>query len=212
MASNSRDKILGKLRAARAPFTDVPAQGTRITVTDLPDTSPALLRTRFIKEAKTVAATVHETSSDSDAVEIIMDLLGDDKAAMTWDAQHIPINGLEEALTAAGVTRVPIRDSEVRVGITGADAALAATGSVVVESGSGKSRQASLLPLIHIAVVKEAQILPDLEAYYAGKAADDHTANSNIAVITGPSKSADIAQTLIHGMHGPGEIHIVLVP
>jgi L-lactate dehydrogenase complex protein LldG len=212
MAQSARDKILGKLRAARDPFPDLEAPAERKTVTLREDVSPAALRARFIQEAEALKCKVHEAGSDADALEILLDLLGDDRRALMWDAEHIPVNGLADVLTAQGVTAAEPRDRDVRVGITGADAALAATGSLVVITDAGKSRQASLMPPEHIAVLKADRILPDLEAFYAAQSADTYRNNSNIAVISGPSKSADIAMTMVHGMHGPGMLHIIIVP
>ncbi len=212
MATSSRDNILNRLRAARDPFPDLPETPLRKPVTNLKDTTPAALRARFIEEAIAVKCNIHEADSDSDALEMMMGLLNGDLSVMMWDPQHIPVHGLSDALAEANVTPAPLRDNSVRVGITGADAALAATGSVVVISGPGKTREASLLPLVHIAVLKADRILPDIETFYAMQSTAELTANSNIAVISGPSKSADIAQTLIHGMHGPGQVHIVIVP
>lgn len=212
MSSSSRNRILEKLRAARDPFPDLEAPGERQTVTRRDDVSPGALRAQFIREAEALKCTVHEAASDADALEIILDLLGDDKQALMWDLAHIPVNGLAEALAGQGVAPAALRDREVRVGLTGADAGLAATGSLVVVSGAGKSRQASLMPPDHIAVLKADRILPDLEAFYAAQPREVYRQNSNIAVISGPSKSADIAMTMVHGMHGPGAVHIVIVP
>jgi L-lactate dehydrogenase complex protein LldG len=106
------------------------------------------------------------------------------------------------------------QDAGARVGLTGVDAALAATGSLVLSSGDGRARAASLLPPIHIAVVTADQILPDLESWLASsKAAGSAPIRrpSNIVVITGPSRTADIAMQLVMGMHGPREVHVVLM-
>jgi L-lactate dehydrogenase complex protein LldG len=85
---------------------------------------------------------------------------------------------------------------------------------VVVMSGNGRYRAASLLPPVHIAVVTASQIVPDLESWWAlQKAAglEQIRQHSNIVVITGPSRTADIAMQLVMGMHGPRELHLVLL-
>lgn len=99
------------------------------------------------------------------------------------------------------------------VGITGVDYAIAETGSCVIVGGRGVSRLVSLLPPIHVAVVKSTQILPSLDELFALRRAS-HQANNTLRymnIISGPSRSADIEQTLIQGMHGPKETHIVLL-
>lgn len=212
MAATTRDKILGKLRAARTPFEDVPpVEEKRHTVPNQDAPAQALYES-FVNEAKKLSCIVHETNSDSSALETILDILDGDKTALTWDFEHIPVNGLQEAFKQQGIERAAINEGSTRVGISGVDAALAGTGSIVVVSGDGKSRQASLLPSVHVAVIKQDQIVPNLERFYARTNRATYRDHSNIAVISGPSKSADIAMELIHGMHGPGELHIVLVP
>jgi len=94
-------------------------------------------------------------------------------------------------------------------GITGVQAAIAATGSLVLESGPGRPRAASLLPPRHIALVGRSQILRSVEAWAASGPALEKAANTTF--ITGPSRSADIEMIVTLGVHGPGEVHVVLV-
>lgn len=213
MVTSSKDKILGKLRSAKKPFADVPAPAHDVRLDPMPDTSPAALLARFIEEAKALHCDIYEPATEAEAVKTVMQILGDDKTVMMWDAEHLPLSGLADALQSAGIEAAELRDRDVRVGLTGVDAALAATGSLVVMSGAGKSRQASMLPPVHIALVKKDQILPELETFYEQQAknAAAFRAVSNVVVISGPSKSADIAMELILGMHGPGEVHIILL-
>jgi L-lactate dehydrogenase complex protein LldG len=214
MAANTREAILHKLRSARAPFEDVapiPAEEKRHTV-PVTDATPEEYHQRFIEEATRLHCIIHETQGDSDALEVVLDIIGEDKQALMWDSQHIPIAGLQDALNQQGIKAAAINDGTVRVGLTGVDAALAGTGSIVVVSGEGKSRQASLLPLVHVAVIKRDAVVADLETFYKHTNRATFRDHSNIAVISGPSKSADIAMELIHGMHGPGEVHLVIVP
>lgn len=214
MAANTRESILNKLRSARAPFEDVapiPAEEKRHTV-PVTDATPEEHYQRFVDEATKLHCIIHETQSEGDALEVVLDIIGDDKQALMWDSRHIPIAGLQGALDQQGIQAAAMNDGSVRVGLTGVDAALAGTGSIVVVSGEGKSRQASLLPLVHVAVIKRDDVIADLETFYKNTDRATFSNHSNIAVISGPSKSADIAMELIHGMHGPGEVHLVLVP
>lgn len=110
------------------------------------------------------------------------------------------------------MTIVEPDDPSVRVGLSGAPAALAATGSLVLASDTGQYRNASLLPPVHIVIVTTSQIIPDFESWIAEQRANqlDHfRRSSNIVLISGPSKTADIAMELILGMHGPVELHVV---
>lgn len=98
----------------------------------------------------------------------------------------------------------------VDAAVTGVSAAIAETGTIVCTSGPDQARGASLIPPVHIAVVSASQILPDLCDYLAQLVdGDDLPANTNL--ISGPSKTADIEGILITGVHGPGELHVVLI-
>jgi L-lactate utilization protein LutC len=63
---------------------------------------------------------------------------------------------------------------------------------------------------VHVAVVGEWQIVPDLFDFFESLAAGPNLP-ANVNLITGPSKTADIEGVLVTGMHGPGQVHIVLV-
>lgn len=98
------------------------------------------------------------------------------------------------------------------LGITGVQAALAETGTMVMSSADQQGRGLSLVPADHLAVVKASQILPDMIDYWAsiaGKVAKDLP--SSIAFITGPSKTADIEGVLITGVHGPSRVVVLVV-
>ena len=98
----------------------------------------------------------------------------------------------------------------IRVGITGAFAGIAESGTIAVVSGPGRSRLASLLVPVHIAVLRADRLYPSLAALLAAHA-DVVEEGSNLVLITGPSRTADIEMTLTRGVHGPGEIHVVLL-
>jgi L-lactate dehydrogenase complex protein LldG len=93
------------------------------------------------------------------------------------------------------------------VGLSGADAALAETGSVLVCSGPGKSRLATLLPPVHVALVSTARLATDI---FTWTAARQNTRPASMTLITGPSKTADIEQVLAVGVHGPGRFVVIL--
>jgi L-lactate dehydrogenase complex protein LldG len=86
---------------------------------------------------------------------------------------------------------------------------LADTGSVVLTAGPNEPRARHLLPEVHVSVLSEASILPGLAELFA---AVEHDLPSALAIITGPSRSADIEQRLVIGVHGPREVHVVLIP
>jgi len=85
--------------------------------------------------------------------------------------------------------------------------ALASTGSVVLLASPGEPRAASVLPEVHVTIVREDTILPGLSELFAAIGRDLPSA---LAVVTGPSASADIGQRHLVGVHGPREVHVVL--
>lgn len=93
------------------------------------------------------------------------------------------------------------------VGLSGAEAALAETGSIVVESGSEKSRLATLLPPVHVALVSTSCLVPDIFTWTAARSGK---MPANVTLISGPSKTADIEFTLTIGVHGPKRLIVVL--
>ena len=91
-------------------------------------------------------------------------------------------------------------------GVSTAIYGLADTGSVVLSS-SEEPRAQSLLPDVHVTLLREDLILPGLDELFA---ALGRSLPSALAIVTGPSRSADIEQQLVVGVHGPGEVHVVL--
>ena len=99
------------------------------------------------------------------------------------------------------------------VGITGGDYVIAETGTLVIHPKKGVSRLTSLAPPVHVAVIKRGQILPSLDELFLLEHVDIHTGNQHAGMnlISGPSRTGDIEATIVHGIHGPIETHIVLV-
>jgi L-lactate dehydrogenase complex protein LldG len=96
------------------------------------------------------------------------------------------------------------------IGITSVDYALAATGTFVMLSSHNEARLISLLPPAHIAIVPRSRMLANLDELLSiiPLPADQ---TSSMVLITGPSRTADIEQILVRGVHGPGEVYAVVV-
>jgi L-lactate utilization protein LutC len=96
------------------------------------------------------------------------------------------------------------------VGITNVHRLIAETGTVVLASNSDEPRSVSLLPPVHIAIAERWQLLPDLFDLF-----DLFSPVSNlpscVTLITGPSKTGDIELKLVTGVHGPGEVHVIVI-
>lgn len=150
---------------------------------------------------------------------------GQERMVLAWDPERLPVPGLAEMMTDVGwqlVTPTDLRSPEsreavrfIRFGLTGVEAAFAATGSLLLPSGPGQSRVASLLPLRHIALVPFSRLYRTVEAWLAerreaGDLVDQLRGRAAWHMITGPSKSADIEMNLTLGVHGPKFVHAIL--
>lgn len=115
------------------------------------------------------------------------------------------LSGLERA----AVQGIPLVQSymEARVTVEEVFAGIAETGSIVCASMEGRAVQGSLLPSHHVAILPAAKIYPTLEDFF-GSLGEPPT---NVAIITGPSRTADIELTLAIGVHGPERVDIFVV-
>lgn len=94
------------------------------------------------------------------------------------------------------------------IGITGADYAIANTGSLLLTAAVGRPRSISLLPAIHVALVRESQIVARLGQAY--ELLFKSPIASSINLISGPSRSSDIENDLAIGVHGPVSVYVLI--
>jgi L-lactate dehydrogenase complex protein LldG len=130
--------------------------------------------------------------------------------------------GVAERLRALGAETAlvdSLAENEVRstffaaeIGISGVAYLIAETGTVVVRTAADEPRSLSLLPPVHIAVADRSQLLPDLfDLFTILERERSSVLPSCVTLITGPSKTGDIELKLVTGVHGPGEVHVVLI-
>jgi len=103
---------------------------------------------------------------------------------------------------------------EAELGISGVDYGLADTGTLVLRALRGQDRSTSLLPPIHVAIMEAERILPssdDLLVKLQLEMTEHGTLDSCFSLITGPSKTADIEMNLILGVHGPKNLHVIIL-
>ena len=116
---------------------------------------------------------------------------------------------------AASRTAVRQRLAGSGMGITGADYAIAETGSVVVLPRRGLSRLVSVVPPVHVAIVRPSDVVGTLDDLFALRRLEyirnGGDMGSYLNFITGPSRTADIEQTIVVGVHGPREVHMALL-
>ncbi len=180
----------------------------------------------FTRELEKLMGKVHRVADDAQARARVLELLEARgvRRVLAWDDQWLRPAGLGHALRDTGVVIEPCwlppdgpertarlkTLDDVVVGITGAHGALADTGSIVVVSGPGRGRIASLLPPTHIAVIGADQLSPTLATFLSANP-DITDVGSNVVAITGPSRTGDIEGTLVLGVHGPGDLHAVII-
>ena len=104
---------------------------------------------------------------------------------------------------------------EAFIGITSADYCIAETATLTMKTRPGQPRCVSLLPSIHIAIFRLEQILTNIKELYTllkwNPTEQAEGITRCMTFITGPSKTADIEATLVHGAHGPRELYIIVL-
>jgi L-lactate dehydrogenase complex protein LldG len=185
----------------------------------------------FERELTALFGNVHVCTSVETALAQVTAILGDAGAdrVLTWAESELPVPGVHGTLHANGVTtveaHVPATTDRkaalaaleiVAACITGADAAIAESGSIALVSGPGRGRLASLLPPLHIALLSASRIvrsLPEaLDLLARSFGPTFFSDRSNVVFVSGPSRTADIELSLTLGVHGPRAVHVVIVP
>jgi L-lactate dehydrogenase complex protein LldG len=150
---------------------------------------------------------------------------GTHKQVAAWSHPLVAALDLPPALAAAGVAHIttdtddpPAVREAIRgsyIGITAADHCVADTATLVMTTRPGQPRAMSLVPAVHVAVIRLAQIVRDLEELYAllgaGLGPDGEGLARCTTLISGPSKTADIELTMVHGAHGPRALHLLVI-
>jgi len=124
--------------------------------------------------------------------------------------QDVPVVFADLQKTDADSLRRRISDSYI--GITSADFCMADTATLVMRTRPGQARTVSLLPSIHVAVIGIDRLIADLKELYALLKWDPQESKEGLTncmtFISGPSKTADIEATMVHGAHGPREVYV----
>ena len=209
----SRENILHKVRTALGrsagqAAADLPPVRLRVPEVDMEDRI-AMTRSRIeVLAGKTARVATMEA-----ARELVAEVIAG-KTAVASNAPYLAECGIT---TLPGV-RTGIREvveltevcARVDIGITSADYVLSDTGTLVMLASPAEARLVSLLPPAHLAVVPRERILTGLDELFT-ILPDPAAQTSSMVLITGPSRTADIEQNLIRGVHGPGEVHVVFV-
>ncbi len=205
----SRDNILHRIRTAVGRSAGQPPAEPPPVRIRVPEMS---LQARIASTIARVEALAGKAVHTSDPRAYVAEAI----AGKTAVASNAPF------LAECGITSLPgvrsgITDHEelralcatADIGITSADYVLADTGTLVLLASPREARLISLLPPAHLAVVPRERILTGLDELLA-VLPNPAVETSSMVLITGPSRTADIEQILVRGVHGPGQITVVI--
>jgi L-lactate dehydrogenase complex protein LldG len=174
---------------------------------------------RFIEELEALGGHGEQVESLEEAREHVLKLAREREAELLvrWDVEYLDELGADEPLREAGIEVAIWHDlpdlrkitGRADFGLSTATWAIAETGSLVLEHGLGRGRSVTLLPPTYVAILPADRVLqtvPEAIRKYAGG-----TLPANVCFHTGPSRSGDIEMSLVVGMHGPGDVHVILV-
>ena len=179
------------------------------------EASTGSLVERFQQALEAVSGHFIAASNENEAAQAIQRIIGQ------MNAQRIAISDSplvrrifkqveSDALVLENAGPEALFDCDV--GITGAQWAVAETGTLVLESEHERHRLSSLVPMIHIAIVESGRIRQTLGEVLQTLAQEGQKGLSRtVTFITGPSRTSDIELTLAIGVHGPGELYVIVL-
>jgi L-lactate dehydrogenase complex protein LldG len=178
----------------------------------------------FHSNAEVLGIYTHVVASQEEVADVIVNLALTMSPEFTSDKQivhhdHPDLNALQLStrLDMEGFTvhTTLSADTQLRektiasfIGITAPDMGVAESATLVQLTTPGCPRSTSLVPSIHIAVLKKENVVADLREAYALLQEEAHL--DSMVFITGPSKTADIEAQMVHGAHGPREVHVLI--
>ena len=191
----------------------------------------AELTERMANAAAVTGWKVHRAPNPEDAADLIASICEEKKATSVLRSTHEVLTqvAVDSAVTNTGASiavtqhegdsnRDQVDQSKssafkADIGITGVDYAIAETGTVVLHPKSGLSRLVSLAPPTHIAVLRTGEVLDSLDELFAMERNDFLSGElaGSMNLISGPSKTADIEGTTVTGIHGPLEVHLIIL-
>jgi L-lactate dehydrogenase complex protein LldG len=219
MSNTARNSILGRVRRAqhtgRIPgFTDrrSTSVASAAAARDRPAAAPRREVTlqRFLDELARLGVDYHVEPTTADVWTRVGGIVSG-RSVLSWDNDVLPYELGRMWPNAANGSSPRERQAAAEIGVTGCDAAIAETGSIVLLSGPGKPRAASLLPPVHLAVVRRNDLRFSMGEFFR-EFAGAIAAAACCTFVTGPSRTADIELTLTVGVHGPGKVIVVMGP
>ena len=202
----SKAVILQNLRSAATMERSVGKSTERAFLNPQLSTDQNKLENDFIANFEMVSGEVHLLEEKGSLIEKINELVRE------FDAQSVSFWNTEPLKSLEFTSETDLANADI--GITGADFAIADTGTLVLLSGPKQPRLTSLLPPVHITILKKENIVSNIHALFAklGESYENYNELcSCISFITGPSRTADIELSLTLGVHGPGRAIVIIV-
>jgi L-lactate utilization protein LutC len=179
------------------------------------------LADRFQGEVEAVGGTVRRARDLGEASKVLREVIGGRRAVTWsraefsgWDVDWLWEEGGCVAWSGGGsdaAERFRTLAASSPVGITTAQAAIASTGTLVLASGPGRPRSVSLLPPTHVALLRAERLRERMGEAFAEILRSPGGPPSATLLVTGPSRTSDIENDLTIGVHGPGEVVVVLL-
>jgi L-lactate dehydrogenase complex protein LldG len=217
---SARENVLGRIRAAQGregseptaeEMAEVRATIARHEVGPLPAiAAPADPVAQFRRECERLGTTLAELDAASGVpreVARYLDGLGLERRLAAW------YEFAELDWKGAGV-EVEFRPANAgdRTGLTGCFCAIAETGTVLLLSAPEFPKLTALLPETHVCIVRRSRLLASMEEAIALMRREVGEPPRSTFFVSGPSRTADIEQTIVVGAHGPYRVHAILVP
>jgi len=211
----SRDTILADVRAAlgRAAGATPPPVPAAARVPPRQPGDPAAELALLLAEIKKVAGKTQVLQEGELAAALAGLVQAEEiKKATCWQTPELQALGVERLLADLGVEIVsPYADKEALaacdLGVTSVDAALPETGTLLLRGGADRPRPVSLLPRVHLALLRPEALRADL-----GPAFAEVKGPGYFVCVTGPSRTADIELTVTIGVHGPQALYVWVLP
>ena len=209
---NSRAETLEKTRKA-VGRTAPPAPQAPPPRIHVPEVDADTRLCRFLRAFQKLSGKPYVAATPEDARAYIEGVLAG-RDAVASNAPLLRECGITDIASVrsgfAGGAALRAACAQAGCGITSADYVLADTGSLVLFASAEEARMVSLLPPVHIAVFRRERILTGLDEFFSLVPMPAERSSSTV-FITGPSRTADIEQILVRGVHGPGEVHAIVL-
>ncbi|HUG77335.1 MAG TPA: lactate utilization protein [Burkholderiales bacterium] len=210
----ARGRILERIRRLQGRGGGGPSAAERLDMESylrahprgpLPAASPAQFEARVKANAGTTER-VRDLAEVPGAAARYLGALGLPLSGCCWPE----LSALDWGAAGLALEARAARDADP-VGVTGAFCAVAETGTLMLVSGAATPASVSLVPETHVAVLSARRIVAHMEDAWDLLRAERRELPRAVNFVSGPSRTADIEQTLILGAHGPYRVHVIIV-